>query len=172
MGFKIQRVRYHEENKLAVEVCNGTKHISKDVLATKYKEHLESKYLVSPVDAINAALRIYKAWQHSTADEIKKISLVNFDGKGGKVYFDPSDKKDIARLEKLAKQTYEAMDKCGHCKNPIGNKDLYEMDELPNKVFCTERCISEVYRHLFGQEPPKINPKTKKKQLLFGKAKP
>jgi hypothetical protein len=160
MGFKLTRQRYHGEcngqGQLAVEICSGTKYIGEDVLTTKYKDLGESKYLVSPVDAYNCALKILRKWEHDYFDEPKVISIVNADGSGSKEYFDPSDKRDMAELEKFSKALLDKMSRCGSCQRPLGNsKNIFSTEDLPNKEFCDEVCAASLYRDMFKTEMPK-----------------
>ena len=160
MGFKLTRQRYHGENngqgQLAIEICSGTKHVGEDILATKYKDLGESKYLVSPVDAFNCAVRIMRKWDNDYFDELKKIAFVNVDGNGSKEYFDFSDKKDIQRLEKLSKDLLAKMNHCGSCKRPLGaTKNVFSTDDLPNHEFCDEVCGARKYRDMYSMEMPK-----------------
>jgi|SRR5271166_946011 len=160
MGFKITRQRYHEENngqgQLAVEVCSGTKFVGEDVLTTRYKDLGESKYLVSPIDAVNCAVRIMKKWNLDYHDELKKLSFVNVDGQGSKHYFDINSKYEVAQLEKLATQIMNSMSKCGSCQRPLGaTKNIFNTDALPNIEFCDEACAASKYRDMYKAEMPK-----------------
>jgi hypothetical protein len=155
MGFKITRQRYFDDNQLAVEICSGIKLIGKDVLNTRYKDLGESKYLVSPVDAVGCGIKIMKKWNLDYYDEIKKLAFVNADGTGIKEYFEAND-KDIKRLEKLAKDILNKMSKCGACNRALSqNFDAFVIDEIPNVEFCDEQCGSRKYRERFGIEMPK-----------------
>lgn len=163
MGFKLQRVRYHAENQLAVEICSGTKHVSEDVLKTRYKDLGESKYLVSPDDAVSCAIRIMKRWNLDYHDELKKISFVNSDGTGGKLYFDPYHDRDVRALTALGQKILGGMAKCGSCQRPLGaTKNIFETPDLPNKTFCDEACGATVYRNMYGTEMPTIAKKAKR----------
>jgi hypothetical protein len=164
MSFFISRQRYYDDNVLAVEIaCEGSKHAGEDILPFKFAG--EDKNLVSPVDAVNVAVRIIGEWNLSYFDERKFIALVNSDGKGGKLYFDPFSKKDIANLERWGQQEFARLPKCDNCGRCIGNKaNAYEMVELPNKVYCDERCLSTTYRHFYGKEPPRVQSNKGKKK--------
>jgi hypothetical protein len=163
MSVYISRQRYYDDGVLCVELAvGGAKNASKDILPTKYAG--ESKNLVSPIDAVNVALRIIGQWNYS--DERIFIALVNADGKGSKVYFDPQDKAHIAKLERWGQQEFARLPKCDNCGRCIGNKNnAYEMTELPNKLYCDERCLSSTYRHFYGKEPPRVQSNKDKKKV-------
>lgn len=164
MGYKITRQRYFTDNVLAVEVTCGTKHVGEDVLTTRYKDFGESKYLVSPIDAINCALSIYKRWHNDYSDELKKVAVVNFDGKGTKKYYDISNKRELAQLEKLAADAFSSMNKCGNCQRALGsNSPTFESEHIPGRLFCQEACCSRKYHDMFGVEMPTVKAAKKKK---------
>jgi len=74
MGFFISRQRDGLDNCLYIEiVCGGPKHAGKDILPFKYNSDCDGKNLVSPIDAVAAAERIYKRWQLDYHDEEKRL---------------------------------------------------------------------------------------------------
>jgi hypothetical protein len=149
MAFAITRQRYWDDNQLAVEIhCGGKAKSGPDVLPTKFKS--EGKNLLSPVDAVNVSLRIIKEWDHVYFDEKKKIALVSDDGK--KVYFDPTNKNDIISLERWAKKTLEKLKSCDHCGRLLGKGKVFEIESIPNRVFCQEICASNTYRTIYKKE--------------------
>jgi hypothetical protein len=151
MPFAITRQRYYDDNQLAVEInCGGKMKSGPDVLPIKFKS--EGKNLLSPVDAVNASLRIVKEWDHVYFDEKKKIAIVSADGK--KTYFNPSEKSDVDSLERWGKKTLAAMKSCDHCGRPIGGSKFIETPDLPNRVFCQEICASNTYRVIYNKELP------------------
>lgn len=164
MAFFVSRQRYYEDNILAFEIAiGGTKFAGKDVLPIKFAG--ECKNLVSPIDAVNVAIRVIDEWHTANHYEPKHIALVNRDGKGSKEYFDPFNKRDVAQLEKWAQAVFAQMPKCANCGRCIGNTvKAYQMDEMPNKVFCQEICLASNYRHFYGKEPPRVQSNKDKKQ--------
>jgi hypothetical protein len=164
MGLFISRQRYYEDNQLALEIANGgSKFAGKDILPKLFNK--ENGNYISPVDAVNIAIDIINQWDIKYHDENKKIALVNGDGKGTKVYFDPHSKKDIERLERWAQMTFKNMAKCCNCQRPIGNMNkAYETQDLPNRVACSDQCLATVYRTIFGIEMPRIVSNKDKKQ--------
>lgn len=156
MGFHISRQRHYENNQLCVEIAvGGSKYAGKDILPIKFNG--EQKNLVSPADAINVAIRIIDEWNLSYFDEPKMIALVNADGKGNRIYFDPNNKKDISILQQWADKTLKSMSKCASCQKPIGNTSrAYETPDLPNRICCQESCLANIYRTIFGVEMPRV----------------
>lgn len=153
MGFKISRQRYFDDNRLAVEICVGSKHVGKDILTTRYQDIGESKYLVSPIDAYNTSIKLVQKWNNDYYDELKSIALVNSEGKGERIYLDPSSKNDLAKLETWANKTLKNMAKCGHCSRVIGaTTPIHEDEKIPNKVYCCDLCLGTAYRNIFGEE--------------------
>jgi hypothetical protein len=156
LSFFTSRQRYYEDNQLVVEIsCGGKKYAGKDILPAKFLG--EQKNLLSPIDAVNVAIRILDEWNNSYWDERKLISLVNHDGKGTKTYFGPHNKKDLEKLERWAQSTFKSMAKCCSCQKPIGNMNkAYETQDLPNRVACSETCLANIYRTIFGVEMPRV----------------
>ena len=164
MGLYVSRQRYYDDNQLAVEIANGgSKFAGKDILPIKFAG--EGKNLVSPIDAMNVSLRIIEEWNNAYWDEKKLLSIVNADGKGTKSYIDPHSKKDLEKLERWAQSTYKNMAKCCACQKPISNMNkAYETEDLPNRVACSEICLSNIYRTIFGIEMPRVGSNKDKKQ--------
>jgi hypothetical protein len=156
MGFFVSRQRRYEDNRLLVEIASGgSKFAGKDILPFKFVS--EGKNLVSPIDAVNVAIRIVEEWHQIYWDEPKNVLLVNADGKDSKQLFDPHSKKDIEKLERWAQSTFKSMTTCCACQRPIGNTSkAYETGDLPNKVACSEPCLANIYRTIFGKEMPRI----------------
>ena len=166
MGFAITRQRYYSNNMLAVEIaCGGNKFVGKDKLDIRYDHLLEGKNLVSPVDSVNCAKKIYKSWVAFNGDELKYITISNYDSKGGKLVFDPNSKRDLEKLDKWAENELNNMAKCGHCSRLMGAKDPFETEDLPNKIFCSEVCLSLKYKIIHGVEAPKIASNKNKKTI-------
>lgn len=163
MAFYISRQRYYDDNRLAVEIAiDGIKYAGKDILPVKHAG--ENKNLVSPIDAVNIAIRIVEDWDLVFWDDSKAITLVNADDKGGRIYYDPHNKKDMAMLQQWAAKTLANMKKCCNCQKPLGKTaKTYEMDELPKQVGCSETCLAAVYRHFFNKEPPRVSSNRDKK---------
>lgn len=164
MSYYTSRQRHYENNKLCFEIaCGGSKSASKDILPFKYDG--EGKNLVSPIDAVNVALRVIAQWDLAFFDDKKWIALVNTDGKGSKEYFDPHSKRDMDRLQRWAETTLKNMSKCCNCQKPISNTTkAYETSDLPNKIACTENCLASIYRTIFGVEMKRVvSNKDKKK---------
>jgi hypothetical protein len=156
MSVYVSRQRYFDDNRLAVELaCGGSKYSGKDILPVKFGG--EGRNLVSPIDAVNVAIRIIDEWNLTYFDENKSIALVNADGKGIKIYYNPHDKKDLSLLQQWATKAFNSMKKCGNCQKPISNMSkMYELEDLPNKVGCSEVCIATLYRTIFGVEAPRV----------------
>lgn len=164
MAFKVSRQRDGESNRLFVEIAiGGSKNAGPDVLADKYAHLGEGKNLVNPKDAANVAERIYKKWHLDYSDENKFVRVVNKDNPT--LEFDCSA-KGFAELQKWADQVIKTMDNCNSCGRVMGAKEPFKLDEIPKKVFCSEICLANIYRHLFGVELPSMS-KTKKKKLTI-----
>jgi hypothetical protein len=157
----VSRQRDAKDNLLFLEiVCGGPSKAGADILPFRYKDKGEGKNLVSPIDAVLCAERIYKAWQNDYPDENKQLRIVN-DGPKPIVY-DCGPKGFIA-AKKWAADVYSSMEKCGGCKKPMGSKDPFEHEDIANMVFCTEVCAATKYRDMFNVEMPAIvSNKTKK----------
>ena len=158
MGFKISRQRYAHDNCLYVEIAVGSKNEGKDILPTRYQKQGEGKNLVDPRDAVRLAKELVKRWNLDYADETKKLSvvgLVDKDGKPIKFVADFSD-KDMMQVARWAETTYSGMSKCSGCQRAIGGKSPFEHDDLPGACFCTEVCLANRYRDLFGKEAPNV----------------
>lgn len=155
MSVFVSRQRYYDPNMLCVELANGgSKYSGKDTLTAKFAG--EGKNLLSPVDAVNVAIRILSEWDLTYFDEKKYIVIVNIDGKGGSQVYDPHNKTHMQRLEEWGKRELNKMPKCGNCQRPIGNVDkAYEIGELPKQIYCSEACMAYSYRHFFNKEPPR-----------------
>jgi hypothetical protein len=163
MGYYVSRQRRYEDNRLLVEIaCGGSKFAGKDILPITFNG--EQKNLVSPIDAVNVSLRLIEEWHQKYWDEPKGISIVNADGKGSCQLFDPHSKKDLEKLERWAQSTFKNMAKCCACQKPIGNMNkAYETEDLPNRVACSEICLANIYRTIFGVEMPRVSSNKDKK---------
>jgi|ERR1700722_2674254 len=152
MSFYISRQRDFKSNTLIVEIaCGGPKKASPDILTARYKG--EQKNLVDPRDAINVAERIYKLWDRDYFDE-KKFLRIIVDSKTN--YLSDFSSKSLATARAWANKIYASMDKCGNCNKAIGNSAPFEIDDIPNKVFCTEMCCANKYRDMYGKEAPRV----------------
>jgi hypothetical protein len=162
MGYFLTRQRDFNDNCLYIEISSmGPKKAGVDILTTRYPG--EGKNLVSPKDAVDVAERIYKQWEKEYWDEKKQLRIL-IDEKTTRIF--EFDAKGIAAAKTWADKTLATMTKCKHCSRPIGkNKAIYEIDALPNAVFCDEVCLSTKYRDMFGTEPLKINAKGKKVRI-------
>jgi hypothetical protein len=153
MGFFVSRQRDFKSNFLVVEIAaGGPKKAGPDILTARYAG--EQKNLVDPRDALNVAERIYKLWERDYWDEKKYLKII-VDSQN--IYMLDFSPKGLAVAQAWADKVYATMEKCGSCKRMMGNSALYEVDEIPNMVFCDEACCARKYRDMFGKEPPKIS---------------
>jgi hypothetical protein len=169
MGYYVSRQRCAKDNCLFVEIAVGGKSkAGLDILGIRYAG--ECKNLVDPRDAINSAERIYRAWEIDYADEKKQLKIVGqvngpIVGSTNKPMVFDFTSKGIASARAWADKIFASMKKCGACQKAMGSRDPYEMDDMPNLVFCTEYCTARKYRDLFGVEPPRIQSTDAKKQM-------
>ena len=164
MGFFISRQRDGLDNCLYIEiVCGGPKHAGKDILPFKYNSDCDGKNLVSPIDAVAAAERIYKRWQLDYHDEEKRLRII--DDKAKHVF--EFDAKGLTSAKSWANKVYASMDKCKHCGTILGAKIPFTIDDIPNAVFCCEAHLAVKYRDMFGIEPPSVDGNTKKTKKRF-----
>jgi hypothetical protein len=165
MGFKITRQRDSaDNNRLFVEcACGGKKNESPDVLTTRYASLGEGKNLVSPKDAIAIAERIMKAWDKDYFDENKALRIVGLD----KPIEFANTKNGLAEAYKWAEKVLTDMATCGNCNKIMGSRTPSEIADIPNKVFCSELCMSSKFRHMFGTELPAVGATKKKKTLTI-----
>jgi hypothetical protein len=152
MGFYISRCRPSKDNCLYVEIANGGKtKACQDMLPEKYEG--EQKNLVSPIDAVNTSIKIYKKWQIDYHDEQKKLKIIDKGFAGGEKIFD-FDKSGIGSALKWADVISKTMKKCGHCKRLLGTTGtLLDHDDIPDTVFCSQNCLATTYKDRFGNEP-------------------
>jgi hypothetical protein len=160
MGFKINRVRDYSDNRLYVEIACDKNSACPDILTPRYEHMNEGKNLVSPIDAVESAVKIGAKWHLDFHDDTKSLRIVQ-DGQSP-IVFDFHSPSDMKRASAWAQKAAGTMTKCHHCQRLLGTSRLpYEADDMPNRKFCSEACLATVYRTLFGVEPPKIVQKAK-----------
>lgn len=166
MGFKINRIRDYSDNCLYVEVACDKKSACPDILTPRYESMNESKNLVSPIDAIESAIKIGAKWHLDYHDDNKNLRIVQEGQKP--LVFDFHSPSDMKKANAWAQKQATTMSKCSHCQRLLGtSRQPLEIDDMPNRKFCSERCLAEVYKTLFGTEPPKVQ--SKKNSILRAK---
>jgi hypothetical protein len=157
MAFYVSRQRDNESGRLFVEIAiGGSKKAGADPLTVKYNG--EGKNLVSPKDAVMVSERIFKQWDRDYADEGKALRIT--DGAGAWIY--DFDITGLKHANTWADKALAALEKCGACTKPMGNRAAFETDHIPAQVFCSEVCVSKRYRDMFNAELPTVAPKKKK----------
>lgn len=171
MGYYISRQRYSIDNCLYVEIAiGGPSKSGPDKLPVRYTG--ENKNLVDPRDAVNNAEKIYKSWELDYADEKKQLKIVGIvNGANISTVYEFTT-KGITSAKAWADKVFTSMEKCGACQKAMGSRDPYEVEDLPNQVFCTEYCCAKKYRDTFGVEPPRVYSAKIKKQMELMKKKP
>lgn len=151
MAFYLSRQRQYPEGFLYIEIAiNGKAHAGPDVLTPKFSAELRN--FVNPKDAIRLAEEVYNQWS-IYSDEIIKLRIV---GKDMAPIILDCNKRGFEAANLWADKVYSGMKKCGNCNKPMGNRDVFETEDISNLVFCSEVCISRKYRDMFGVEAPKI----------------
>jgi hypothetical protein len=161
MGYYISRCRPAADNCLYVEIAAGGKtKACEDILPLKYEG--EQKNLVSPIDAVNVAVKIYKKWQIDYHDEQKKLKIIDKHFTSGEKIVD-FDKRGIDTATAWANVIAKTMDKCHNCKRLLGSTgNVLEHDDIPNSVFCSQNCLATTYKDRFGNEPATSGIRSKK----------
>ena len=157
MSFKLSRQRYASDNCLYIEIAIGSKNTSKDILPVRYNKQGEGKNLVDPRDAVRLSKDILKRWNLDYQDENKKLAIVGLTDKDGKPIRAVFDfEKDFSAVERWAETTFQSMSKCNSCQRPMSKAVPYEHSDLQGKSFCSEVCLANRYRDVFGKEAPKV----------------
>lgn len=118
-----------------VEISSGNFNYCNPGVLGKYAEY------ANPVEAVEAAIEIAKAWKKDT----KKNIMIGRGATGG--YTNPFDgqpltKKVFAEFRAWAEKRLEALPKCEKCEEPILGTPitLYDFDDYQ---FCREYCAEE-----------------------------
>lgn len=163
MSFKLTRQRDAKDNRLFVEIaCGGPKSSGPDVLTDRYVLLGEGKNLINPKDAVNIAERVHKKWHMDYPDENKALRIVGIENP---LEFSFT-KQGIADAHKWADKVVSEMSKCGNCDRVMGSRAPFTVDDIANRVFCSEVCIATKYRQMFGVELPSVKAAKKDKKKL------
>lgn len=160
MGYFVSRQRDFKDSGLYVEIAVGGKvKAGEDILTARYTG--EQKNLVDPRDAVNVSEQIFRHWDRDYGDEKKQLRIVGIETP---LVFEFST-RGVAAAKTWADRIFANMAKCGNCHKAMGNRDLYEHEDLSNLVFCSEMCCASRYRNIYGVEPPRIASNKQKKAV-------
>ena len=129
------------EDPNTVEIASGgLDYANPDMLVSKYPG--EGETYTNPVEAVEAAIEIAKAWKRDCPN--LKINIASGYTGGNTMPFEPSTRKE---LRDWAKKLYETLPKCSHCGELIEGES-YSLADYPDEKFCREYCAEEFYAEM------------------------
>ena len=139
--FFVSRQKYWPDGVLAVEIAGGgLDYANPDMLVPKYRG--EGKEYLSPIEAVEAAIDICRAWRQDGA----RCTVRHGHTAGFTMPFDACTFKSARAW---AKKTEENMDHCAQCGELLG-KERYAPFHDPDFECCSDRCCELM------MEPPDI----------------
>lgn len=125
-----------------VEIAQGgLNYANPDMLVSRYSG--EGQEYTNPVEAVEAAIEIAKAWKKDCPK--LKINIASGYTGGCTMPFEASTTK---KLRAWAKKLYKTLKKCDHCKDLIDGVG-YKLTECPyDVVFCSEYCADKYLIHM------------------------
>ncbi len=133
--FTVTRQRQWPDGTEIVEVsCGGLDYTNPDALGKKYAGEFEE--FASPIDAVETAISIARAWRK---DARKRIPVGVGSTHGMTMPFDSGTFRD-ARL--WAKEVYAKLPKCAGCNGPMpdSKRGYWHADDWSGLDYCSEDC--------------------------------
>jgi hypothetical protein len=140
--FFVSRQIEYPSGMLLVEICEGLDYASPDMLVIKYGRLGEGQEFKSPIEAVEAAIAIQKAWRKDkTVRDGIAISFGNTHGFSGVSLPRMTHKK----LRETAEKIYQGLDKCVQCGEILGKQTFTHDFAIPGEKFCREYCAEKNY---------------------------
>jgi len=127
-----------EKDQNVVEIAyGGIDYANPDMLKSRYCQ--EGMVYDDPREALEAAIEIARQWKQ----DFPKLKIGIAQGyTGGNTL--PFEKSSIKDLRKWAKDTWEALPKCGTCGKALGEKNWKLNDDLDmGDEYCSEHCAEK-----------------------------
>jgi hypothetical protein len=121
-----------------VEIAHGgLDYANPDMLVSKYPG--EGQEYTNPIEAVEAAIEIAKAWKKDCPKLTINIAH-GFTG-GNTMPFEASSEKELIAW---AKKVYETLPKCDQCGEILKEGSTYTLTDYPDEgKFCREFCAEE-----------------------------
>jgi hypothetical protein len=132
--FTVTRQRQWPDGTEIVEVSSGgLDYTNPDALGEKYPGEFQE--FASPIDAVETAIEIARAWRK---DAHKRIPVGVGSTHGMTMPFDSGTFRD-ARL--WAKELYAKLPKCAGCNEPMQD-ETWHADDWSGLTYCSETCAT------------------------------
>jgi hypothetical protein len=134
--YTVTRQRQWPNGTELVEVsCGGIDYTNPDALGAKYAGEFEE--FANPIDAVETAIEIARAWRK---DSHKRISIGVGSTHGMTM---PFDSGTFADARAWAKELYAKLEKCPHC-GEIMQGETWHANDWDGLEYCSERCAERV----------------------------
>ena len=136
MPYYVSRQRYWPDGVLRVEIAGGgMDYANPDQITVKYSSLGEGCEYSDPVDAVEAAIAVCKAWRKDTKKGARTIQICHGHTLGYTMYFDPCTFKEG---RSWAIEERKRLPKCPYCGCVVGEKKWRH--SLNDEPFCSEDC--------------------------------
>jgi len=142
--FFVSRQIEYPTGLLVVEICEGQDYASPDMLVVKYGRLGEGQEFMSPIEAVESAIAVQKAWRKDkTVRDGIAISFGNTLGFSGVSLPRYTHKQ----LRKDAEKLYATLAKCDRCGELMGKQNYTHDFADKDQNFCREYCAEKDYEY-------------------------
>ena len=144
MPYTVSRQHQWPSGDYVVEVsAGGQDYTNPDALVPKWARLGEGDTFASPVEAVEAAVKICEAWRQDGCPEAQ----IGYGATGGMTMpFDPCTYEEARKWAAKREADLPKCDRCGE----ILPEEYYTVPDLDNEKFCREHCAEEAYRSAFA----------------------
>jgi len=145
MPYFVSRQAYFYNKCHFVEVASGgLDYAGPDMLAAdaRYRHFGDCQEYADPRDAVEAAIRIVRAWRH----DLRSVVRLTAKGVVGGAFGVEGEPLTVPEIRKWADQEWESLPKCARCGKPLPCKrDRVQLIDDPGiGEFCSEECAQWV----------------------------